>query len=98
MKIETKENGFILNSIDYTFEGKNEIISNSQALIGTNIGIILIDLSCTINDVEFTNINSFLSALGVIEIVQGLTQDELIAQKEAELLTMYKELEALKTK
>lgn len=30
--------------------------------------------------------------------VEGLTQEELIAQKEAELLTMYKELEALKGK
>jgi hypothetical protein len=96
MKIETKENGFILNSIEYTFEGKNKIISNSQALIETSIGVVLLDLSCTINDVEFTNINSFVSALGVTEIVQEPTQEELIAQKEAELLTMYKELEALK--
>jgi hypothetical protein len=30
--------------------------------------------------------------------VEGPTQEELIAQKEAELLTMYKELEALKGK
>lgn len=61
--ITTTQNGFIFNSIDYTFEGENEIISDSQVLIGTTSGLILLDLSCTINEVEFTDINLFVQSL-----------------------------------
>lgn len=61
--ITTTQNGFIFNSIEYTFEGENEIISDSQVLVGTTNGLILLDLSCTINEVEFTDINIFVQAL-----------------------------------
>jgi hypothetical protein len=61
--ITTIENGFIFNSLEYTFEEENEIISDSQILIGTNQGVILLDLSCTINGIEFTDIELFIKAL-----------------------------------
>jgi hypothetical protein len=61
--ITTIQNGFIFNSIEYFFDGENEIISESQALIATNNGIILLDLTCTINEVEYTDINLFVEAL-----------------------------------
>jgi hypothetical protein len=61
--ITTIENGFIFNSLEYTFEEENEIISDCQILIGTNQGVILLDLSCTINDVQFTDINLFIQSL-----------------------------------
>jgi hypothetical protein len=63
MNLETKTNGFIFNLIEYNFEGENEVISESQVLIGTNDGLILLDLSCTINNVQFTDINLFVNAL-----------------------------------
>lgn len=62
-KITTTQNGFIFNSIEYNFEGENEVISESQVLIGTNDGLILLDLSCTINDSTYTDINLFVEAL-----------------------------------
>jgi len=61
--ITTTQNGFIFNSIEFIFEGQNEILSETQCHIGTDRGIILLDLSCTINEVEFTDINLFVSAL-----------------------------------
>lgn len=61
--IITTQNGFIFNSIEYTFDGENEIISDSQVLVGTTNGLILLDLSCTINDVQFTDINLFIHTL-----------------------------------
>lgn len=39
------------------------IVSDSQVHIGTNKGIILFDLSCTINKETFTDINLFTAAL-----------------------------------
>jgi hypothetical protein len=61
--IITIQNGFIFNSLEYIFEGENEVISESQVLTGTTQGLILLDLSCTINNVQFTDINLFVTAL-----------------------------------
>jgi hypothetical protein len=63
LNITTITNGFILNQTQYTFEGQIEIISESQCHVPTDKGIILSDLSCTINEIEFTNINVFVKAL-----------------------------------
>lgn len=63
LNITTTQNGFIFNSIKFIFEGQNEILSETQCHIGTDRGIILLDLSCTINEVEFTDINLFVQAL-----------------------------------
>lgn len=61
--IVTIQNGFILSETQYTFEGEIEIISETQCHAPTNLGIILLDLSCTINDVQFTDINLFVQSL-----------------------------------
>lgn len=63
MNIVTIQNGFIFNETQYTFEGEIEIISKSQCHVPTNEGIILLDLSCTINDIEFTDIELFVKTL-----------------------------------
>lgn len=61
------EGGFELEERLYEFveiDGLSyQIISSEQAHIRTNNGIILLDLSCTINDVVFDNINDFINTL-----------------------------------
>ena len=63
MNITTTQNGFSLNNTDYLFQGEIEVISESQCHVPTNNGIILLDLTCTINDVDYTDINLFVEAL-----------------------------------
>lgn len=71
MNITTIKNGFNFNEIDYLFQDfqteeglvSSEIVSDSQLLIGTNDGLIFLDLSCSINNKAFTDINLFLKAL-----------------------------------
>ena len=67
LNIKTIQNGFQLNNLIYLFDGKAEIISESQCHIPTNIGVILFDLSCTINEVKFLDINEFIKALKIEE-------------------------------
>lgn len=71
MNITTIKKGFNLNDLDYLFQDfetekglvPSEIISDTQLLIGTNEGAIFLDLSCSINDKFFTDINLFLTSL-----------------------------------
>ena len=63
INIVTIQNGFILSETQYIFEGEIEIISESQCHAPTNFGIILLDLSCSINGIEFTDIELFVKAL-----------------------------------
>jgi hypothetical protein len=63
MNITTIQDGFEFNDSSYLFEGEIEVISESQCHVPTNQGTILLDLSCTINEVEFTDINLFIQAL-----------------------------------
>jgi len=71
MNIKTTDNGFIFKDINYNFTEciydnriiSNEIISDNQLLIGTNEGLIFLDLTCSINDKFYININEFLKAL-----------------------------------
>jgi hypothetical protein len=63
MNIVTIQNGFIFNETQYTFDGEIEIISETQCHVPTNDGIILLDLSCSINGIEFTGIELFIQAL-----------------------------------
>jgi hypothetical protein len=75
LNITKTTNGFIINEIDYTLqnfdndiEGLIEsveylITSETQLLIGTDKGVIYLDLSCTINGIEYTDINLFTQAL-----------------------------------
>jgi hypothetical protein len=71
MNIQTFKNGFNFNEINYIFQDfENEkdlipyqIVSDSQVLIGTNEGVIFFDLSCSINNDFFDNINNFITEL-----------------------------------
>lgn len=61
------EGGFELEGRVYEFveiDGLNyQIISEEQAHIRTNNGIILLDLSCTIDEVLYDDINAFINKL-----------------------------------
>jgi hypothetical protein len=61
--IVTIENGFIFNNTEYIFDGEYEIISETQVHIPTNKGILLLDLSCSIDQVSYNEINLFVQAL-----------------------------------
>ena len=73
MNIQTTNNGFNLNSINYIFETLEiddilksyKIISDSQSLVGTNEGFVFLDLSLSINNKFFDNINDFIIALKI---------------------------------
>lgn len=56
-------NGFIMNNSDYLFDGEIEIISDTQCHTPTNEGVILLDTSCTIDGIEYADINLFVVAL-----------------------------------
>lgn len=59
--------GFVMNESDYFFQDYDnkayEIISDSQVHIGTNEGVILLDLSVSIDDNMFSDINEFVTYL-----------------------------------
>jgi len=61
--ITTIQDGFLLNDSIYLFEGEIEVISEAQCHVPSNQGVILLDLSCTINGIEFTDIELFIKAL-----------------------------------
>lgn len=71
MLLNTIQGGYSTNGVDYLFQDFEmedilipySIISPSQVLIGTDKGIILLDLTCTINGVKYTDINLFVEAL-----------------------------------
>jgi hypothetical protein len=71
MDILKLQGGFNFNEIDYTFQDfeseqgliANQIVSESQVLVGTTDGIILLDLSCTIEGETYTDINLFVQNL-----------------------------------
>jgi hypothetical protein len=59
--------GFKCNNSIYNFidiEGKfYNVVSETQVLIFTDCGLILFDLTCSINNKTFNNVDEFLSAL-----------------------------------
>jgi len=61
------EGGFVHNSTSYQFidiDGQYyQVISNEQVHVYTDFGIILLDLSCSIDDEYYEDIDSFISAL-----------------------------------
>jgi hypothetical protein len=61
--IVTIENGFIFNAVEYIFDGEYEIISETQVHVPTDKGILLLDLSCSIDEVSYDDINLFVQAL-----------------------------------
>jgi hypothetical protein len=55
--------GFVMNDLEYFFDGEPEIINNTQAHIPTDRGIIFIDLSITINNLRFDGMSYLLEFL-----------------------------------
>lgn len=69
--ITLKKDGFIFNEIEFEFQDfetekgfvSDQIISEDQIHIGTNNGVLLFDLSCTINGIEYNNVQEFRNKL-----------------------------------
>lgn len=59
--------GFKCNDSIYNFvdidNKKFSIVSETQVLIFTDCGLILFDLTCSINNKTFNNVDEFLTAL-----------------------------------
>ncbi len=55
--------GFLFNEIKYFFNevdgAKYKVLTSTQLWVYTNQGIILFDLTCTIDGVSYTDINLF---------------------------------------
>lgn len=58
--ITTISNGFVMNELEYTFDGEAEILDETQAHVPTDRGVIFMDTTMTIDNESFTNINDFL--------------------------------------
>lgn len=63
INITTIKGGFKLNEIDYLLEGEAEIISETQAHVITDKGIILIDVTVNVDGQQLTTIQDLLSYL-----------------------------------
>ena len=59
----TIKNGFIMNELEYHFEGEAEIINETQAHVPTDKGVILCDITMSINEETYENINDFITKL-----------------------------------
>lgn len=63
INLTTISNGFVMNELEYIFEGEAEVLDDTQAHVPTDKGVILCDTSMSINENTYTNINDFLNAL-----------------------------------
>jgi hypothetical protein len=63
INITTIKGGFKLNETDYLLEGEAEIISETQAHVITDKGIILIDVAVNVDGQQLTTIQELLSYL-----------------------------------
>lgn len=63
INITTIKGGFKLNETDYLLEGEAEIISETQAHVITDKGIILIDVMVNVDGQQLTTIQDLLSYL-----------------------------------
>jgi hypothetical protein len=63
INLTTIKGGFVMRELEYLFEGEAEILSETQAHVPTDKGIILCDTSMSINEETYENINDFLNAL-----------------------------------
>jgi hypothetical protein len=61
--LTTISNGFVMNELEYTFEGEAEILNETQAHVPTDRGVIFMDTTMTIDNESFNNINDFLTKL-----------------------------------
>jgi hypothetical protein len=63
INLTTIKGGFVMNELEYHFEGEAEILTETQAHVPTDKGLILCDTSMSINEETYENINDFLNAL-----------------------------------
>lgn len=63
INLTTISNGFIMNELEYHFEGEAEILDETQAHVPTDKGVILCDTTMSINEETYENINDFITAL-----------------------------------
>ena len=63
INLTTIKGGFVMNQLEYLFEGEAEILTETQAHVPTEKGLILCDTSMSINEETYDNINDFLNAL-----------------------------------
>jgi hypothetical protein len=63
INLTTIKDGFVMNELEYIFEGEAEILSETQAHVPTDKGIIFCDTSMSVNENTYDNINDFLTAL-----------------------------------
>jgi len=63
LNLITINGGFIMRESEYHFEGKAEILDETQAHVPTDKGVIFCDTSMSVNEKTFDNINDFLNEL-----------------------------------
>jgi hypothetical protein len=63
INLTTISNGFVMNELEYLFDGEAEILDETQAHVPTDRGVIFCDTTMTIDNESFTNINDFLTKL-----------------------------------
>lgn len=63
INLTTISNGFVMNELEYLFEGEAEILDETQAHVPTDKGVILCDTTMSVNENTYENINDFLTAL-----------------------------------
>lgn len=63
INLTTIKSGFEMNELEYLFDGKAEILDETQAHVPTDKGVILCDTTMSINENTYTNINDFITAL-----------------------------------
>jgi hypothetical protein len=63
INLTTIQNGFVMNELEYIFEGEAEILDETQAHVPTDRGVIFMDTTMTIDNESFNNINDFLIKL-----------------------------------
>lgn len=69
MNIITTSKGFLLNNIEYSLKEdlSIEILNEEQAHVHTNNGIVLFDLSITIDEKSFSTIEELVQALELLK-------------------------------
>ena len=63
INLTTIKDGFVMNELEYIFQGEAEILDETQAHVPTDKGVILCDTTMSINEETYENINDFITAL-----------------------------------
>ena len=63
INLTTIKGGFEINELEYLFDGEAEILDETQAHVPTDKGVILCDITMSINEETYENINDFITAL-----------------------------------